>query len=159
MAGLEAHSSQREDKQDEFECVKILGNLAGFIIALGCLSQQPKSGNFSTALCVCLSKIVMIFYHLARPRLELDLKKDLKDIWGFEISKNQGGSATTLNIYIYSLLRTFYGKYLEFVSNKGISKQIADFLRLGIPDCSRGELDYSHSENQISQSENGWVIF
>jgi len=94
------------------------------------------------------------------PRLELDLEKDLKDIWGFEISKNQGGgSATTLNIYIDSLLRTFYGKYIKFGSDKGISKRIADFLRLGILDSSRGELDYSHSENQISQSENGWVIF
>lgn len=29
------------------------------------LSQQPKSGNFSTGLCVCLSERVMIFYHLA----------------------------------------------------------------------------------------------
>lgn len=70
-----------------------------------------------------------------------------------------GGSATTLNIYIDSLLRTFYGKYIKFGSDKGISKRIAVFLRLVILDSSRGELDYSHGENQISQSENGWVIF
>jgi len=42
MAGLEAHSSQREDKQDEFECVKTLGNLAGFITCSGLFITTAK---------------------------------------------------------------------------------------------------------------------
>lgn len=41
------------------------------------------------------------------PRLELDLEKDLKDIWGFEISKNQGGFSDNSK-YIYRLTFTHF---------------------------------------------------
>lgn len=97
---------------------------------------------------------------LAHPKARAGSRERLKRYLGvWDQQKPMGGSATTLNIYIDSLLRTFYGKYIKFGSDKGISKRIAVFLRLVILDSSRGELDYSHGENQISQSENGWVIF
>jgi len=60
------------------------------------------------------------------PNTKDDLKKDLKRYLGVgEVSSARIWGSRSLNIYIDSLLRTFYGKYIKFGSDKGIVKRIA----------------------------------